>query len=250
MNGGPKATETPRELRLSAAALVLANLVPLAGVLLWQWSVSSVVILYWFENVVIGAINVLRIIMLSPADGPLGPLATAVAAGDQTRAAVLSQILGQLGDTRVLHGLKLFIVPFFIIHYFGFCAGHGVFVFSMFGDGDGYFTALPGFDLVGVLGRAIEIFSTPLAMAAAALVLSHVFSFVQNYVFGGEFRRLDLRRLMIMPYGRIVALHIAILVGGFTTMMLGEPVWLVVILVAGKIAVDLKMHLAEHAKAR
>ena len=51
----------------AAVALVLANLVPLAGVLLWEWSVSSVVILYWFENVVIGVVNVLRMTMASPA---------------------------------------------------------------------------------------------------------------------------------------------------------------------------------------
>ena len=30
-------SETPRQLRLSAVALVLANSIPLAGVLLWQF---------------------------------------------------------------------------------------------------------------------------------------------------------------------------------------------------------------------
>jgi hypothetical protein len=61
-------SDLTKRLRLSAIALVLANLAPLAGVLVWQWSVSSIVILYWFENVVIGVINVLRMTMLSPTD--------------------------------------------------------------------------------------------------------------------------------------------------------------------------------------
>ncbi|MGI9247995.1 MAG: DUF6498-containing protein, partial [Woeseiaceae bacterium] len=47
-------------LRPSSIALVLANLVPLAGVLLFDWQVFDVLMLYWAENVIIGVINVLR----------------------------------------------------------------------------------------------------------------------------------------------------------------------------------------------
>lgn len=137
----------------------------------------------------------------------------------------------------------------FLVHYFGFCAGHGVFVFSMFGDSDGYFGETSGIDFFGTLGRAIEIFATPLALAATALVVSHAFSFVHNYIIGGEFRRLDPVRLMFMPYSRIVVLHIVIIAGGFVTMIFDEPIWLVVILVAVKIGVDLKLHLREHQRA-
>jgi hypothetical protein len=234
--------------------LLLANAVPLAGVLFWGWSVSSVVILYWFENIVIGLVNVARMITFTPSNGAI---MTALAGAGETRAAevnqamsqAMSQAMGQLGGTRIIHGFKLFLIPFFILHYFGFCAGHGVFVFSMFGDADGYFGESSGIDLLGTLGRAIEIFWTPLGLAAAVLLLSHVFSFVQNYLIGGEYRRMDLKRLMVMPYGRIIALHITIIAGGFVTMMLGEPVWLVLILVAVKTAVDLKMHLKEHRRA-
>lgn len=243
-------SETPRQLRLSAVALVLANLVPLAGVLLWEWSVSSVVILYWFENVVIGVINVLRMLTASPTSLDLLALAKQRAGDDKAKLAVLDQTLSRMNTPAIRHGFKLFIVPFFIVHYFGFCAAHGVFVFSMFGDGDGYFGDTSGMNPFGALGRAVWIFSTPLAVAAGALALSHAFSFVQNYLIGGEYQRLNARRLMIMPYGRIIALHITIIFGGFATMALGEPLWVLVILVAVKTAVDLKMHLAEHRKAR
>lgn len=241
---------TAGRLRPSAVALVLANTVPLAGVLLWQWSISSVVILYWFENVVIGVLNVARMIALSPSRAGL---AAAIAGGNEARAAVVEEAtrraFGQIGGSSVVHGLKFFLVPFFTLHYFMFCAGHGVFVFSMFGDEDGYFSDVSGIDFLGSLGRAIEIFSTPLALAAAALLLSHAFSFVQNYLIGGEFRRLDLKRLMVMPYGRIIALHITIIAGGFLTMLAGEPLWMLLILVAVKTLVDYRMHLKEHGAA-
>lgn len=239
----------PRQLRLSAATLILANVVPLAGVLLWQWSVSSVVILYWFENVVIGVINVLRMLFASPESMDLRTLAPTRVDLTSTQAAQVNEALQRFDSPALRIGFKLFLVPFFVVHYFAFCSGHGIFVFSMFGDQDGYFGELPGMNPLGALARAFEIFWTPLALAAAALALSHAFSFVQNYLLGGEYRRLDLRRLMIMPYGRIVALHITIILGGFATLMLGEPIWVIVILVVAKTAVDLKMHVNEHRKA-
>lgn len=240
---------TPKQLRFSAAALVLANLVPLAGVLIWQWSVSSVVILYWFENVVIGLVNVLRMALASPASLDLVALARERAGNDEAKLAAIEQAFGRMSLSKIQHGLKLFIIPFFIVHYFGFCAGHGVFVFSMFGDTDGYFGDSPGMNPFGAISRAIAIFSTPLAVAAGALALSHAFSFVQNYLIGGEYQRMNVRRLMVMPYGRIIALHLTIIFGGIATMALGEPLWIVVILVTVKIAVDLKMHLVEHHRA-
>jgi hypothetical protein len=245
-----QAVDLPQQLRLSAVALVLANLVPLAGVLLWQWSVSSVVILYWFENVIIGIVNVLRMLLVSPESLDLRAMTPTKIDLTSTQAAQVNEALQRFNTPALRTGFKLFIVPFFIVHYFAFCSGHGIFVFSMFGDQDGYFSQLSGLNPLGALVRAFEIFSTPLALAAAALALSHAFSFVQNYLIGGEYRRLDLRRLMIMPYGRIVALHITIIFGGIATMMLGEPIWVLVILVVAKIAVDLKLHVAEHRKAK
>lgn len=204
-------------LKLSSASLLGANLVPLAGVLYLGWSVSSVIILYWFENIVIGVINVARMIAAP-------------------------------GDRMVGQGLKFVLIPFFIFHYFFFCAGHGVFVFSMFPDQDGYFAPPSGFELIGTLYRALEIFATPLAFAALVLAASHVLSFVLNFLGGREYERVDLKQIMMLPYGRIVVLHLTIIFGGFATMALGQPVWLIIIMVGVKVAVDLKMHLREHSK--
>jgi hypothetical protein len=235
----------PRRLKLSAPALLAANLVPLAGVIFLQWSVSSVIILYWFENVVLGVINVIRMIACSPAEGSI---AVAVGAGEQ-QTAVLEAAFANVTPRAFAHAIKLFLIPFFMLHYFMFCAGHGVFVFSLFPDESGYFAATEGLGLFSSLGRAVEIFSTPLALAAVALALSHGISFLVNFVGGREYQRLDLRQLMMLPYSRIVVLHLTIIFGGFVTMALGEPVWVVVILVLIKTGVDLKMHLKEHVRA-
>src|SRR6266545_3594202 len=50
----------------SLAALVLANAVPLLGVLFLGWTVFPLVLLYWLENVVVGGFNVAKLLMAQP----------------------------------------------------------------------------------------------------------------------------------------------------------------------------------------
>ena len=52
----------PLPRNASLLLLIAANLLPVAGVLLWGWSIFEIVSLYWFENVVIGVINILKIL--------------------------------------------------------------------------------------------------------------------------------------------------------------------------------------------
>ena len=40
--------------RASSLVLILANLIPVIGVLLYEWDVLSILLLYWAESVVIG----------------------------------------------------------------------------------------------------------------------------------------------------------------------------------------------------
>jgi hypothetical protein len=80
------------------------------------------------------------------------------------------------------------------------------------------------------------------------LWVSHGISFIHNYLIGGEFRRTKLSTLMSQPYGRIVVLHLTILIGGALMMALNSPTVGLVLLVLLKIALDLRAHLKERAK--
>jgi hypothetical protein len=51
---------------------------------------------------------------------------------------------------------------------------------------------------------------------------------------------------MMKPYGRVVVLHLAILLGGAAATVLGSPLWALLALLGVKIGVDLKAHLEEH----
>ena len=84
--------------------------------------------------------------------------------------------------------------------------------------------------------------------AVLALTASHLVSFIFNFIIKGEYRRTVVPQLMFAPYGRIVVLHIAILGGAFAIQALGSPIVLLIILIIGKIAIDLGLHFRSHRK--
>jgi hypothetical protein len=202
--------------RPSAIVLIVANLVPLFGVLFLGWRVFDVIILYWAENVVIGVINVLRMIACRPGLG----LAQLTQEGSEP----------DLSDTqrrmvaRAAGAARFIVIPFFIVHYGMFCFGHFTAVTSLF-DGE-----LP------------VSWRSPLWLGVAAIFVSHLVSYWTNFIGSGEYKRTDLRQLMKRPYGRIIALHIAVIAGGFVVTLLGNPLPALLVLIAVKITIDLKMH--------
>ena len=200
---------TDNELPPSAIVLLGANLVPLAGVVAFHWTVLSVLLLYWFENVVIGAFNVLKMAFASPKD-------------------LASDLI------------KVFLIPFFIVHYGMFAFVHGMIIMSFFGHA-GRFSPGPA-------AFAAALRDAGVGWGVVAIVVSHGFSFFQNYWMSGEYRNASPQVLMAQPYARVVVLHVAILIGGFGAVAMGSPVVALVVLVALKTAIDLKAHLAERRK--
>ena len=59
------------EKPVSAWILLAANLVPVAGVLLWDWSVFALIALFWMENVIVGVFFALRMLCADPRDPAL-----------------------------------------------------------------------------------------------------------------------------------------------------------------------------------
>jgi len=206
----------------SAPVLILANLIPLFGVIIWHWDAFSVVFLFWMENVVIGFFNVLKM------------LVTGAIGGDR----------GSPAMSMLRFAGSLFMACFFTFHYGMFTAVHGMFVVTLLGGGmngsGGFLTVLSG--------TLTHAFAGGLGLAILALFASHAFSFLFNFLWNREYSRVQLDELMSAPYGRIVVLHIAILFGGFVSMALGSPMGVLIILVVLKTALDLKFHLKEREK--
>ena len=99
-------------LRISIGSLILSNLIPLIGVLFFGWSVSTILILYWSENVIIGFYNIIKMALAK----------------------------GEVRSKQTYE--RLFLIGFFIVHFGIFTFGHAAFVFSFFGTDNPSFQSL------------------------------------------------------------------------------------------------------------
>lgn len=195
---------------LSSIVLVAANAIPVVGVFILGWNVFPILVLYWFENVVIGVMNVLRMLTAQPASG-------------------------------ITWAGKFFAIPFFCVHYGLFTFVHGTFVFALFGPHGQNPMLRPDLfrDVVRQYG---------LIWAVVTIATSHVVSFIWNYLRGGEYRNAPLNVLMMQPYARVMVMHIVVLGGAFLVAALHQPQWAVALLVVLKTMVDLGSHRAERGK--
>lgn len=200
-----------RSAPAAVALLITANLVPLLGVLFLGWDVASILILYWLENGIVGALNVVRILA---AQGP-----------DQN---------GQASTVA-----KVGLAAFFTVHYGIFWIGHGVFVFVLTSPVTG----------IGLPAPTAIVESEPsLLLAALALLTSHLASLLFNYFGKGEFRAVSPTSQMFLPYPRMVVLHLTIIFGAALVIGLGQPLLLLVLLVVFKTIADLGLHVLERGR--
>jgi len=212
---------------LPLLALLVSNAVPLFGVLYLKWDVFYIVLLYWAENLVIGFYNILKIALVR-----------------------VGHPIEHLG--------KLFMIPFFIIHYGGFAAGHGFFILAIFSKDKQVDSILDGETwpcflvfvqmLINVINHIIQIIPSEVKLAVLSLFASHGVSFVYNYLIKGEYTKASLKELMHKPYSRVFIMHITVLVGAFVMMALKSPAGVLVVLVILKTIIDVKLHFREHIR--
>ena len=194
---------------IDAALAVVSAAIIAYGVLVLRWPVFIVMALFWFENVVIGGLNVLRMLVSGIRMGPAG-------------------LVGACAMS-----------AFFTLHYGLFTAVHGTFVVMMFGVAELGREAMNGGLLPPVqrmLGHMIADRDGWLAMLAIVVVQG--VAFVRWSVETRE-RPTPLKELMGAPYGRVMILHVTLIACGFLVMSLKAPVLGAVLLVALKLVYDL-----------
>jgi len=204
--------------------MVIANLAPVAGVLILRWNVAAVIFLYWAENLIIGFYNILKTVFVPPSNPIVRPN-------------------------------KPVVIAFFCFHYGMFCLWHGLVLLTIFGAERGPGTPFPQ-ELPSGISWLGELFGTLLSpfwggqllWPFLALAVSHGISFVQNYFRNGERKRITLADLMLNPYRRVVILHVAILVAGVFVAALRSPLPLLLLFVLLKIGLDIHIHNQSHRR--
>lgn len=188
---------------------------PLAGVLLWGWSVGDVILLYWIENVIVGVMNVLRITTARPPG--------------TTKARLIASKLG--------------LVPFSSSTTGCSASCTGIFVASMFPGPDGRH--------VGLDARVTALLAHPWWFVSVVVIfMSHAISFARDDINRGEYRRVDLASLIHRPYGRIVVVHVFILGGGFAAEYWNSPLALLAAFVILKTTLELAVYQRERQALR
>ncbi len=67
-------------------------------------------------------------------------------------------------------------------------------------------------------------------------------SFAYNFLIRGERHEVTIKELMKAPYPRIMIMQLAVIVGGFLTEMIGQPLFMLTALIVIKPAIDLHLH--------
>jgi hypothetical protein len=208
--------------------LVVFNLVPLAGVLWLGWDLLLILALYWVENGVVGVINILKILR---AEGT---------APSSLRWTLNGRPISSFNSMN-----RVAVAGFFAMHYGLFWIVHGVFVFTLI-------PAIASDASLGPNGTIPAPLTGPnvdlgvLALGAIGLGISHAVSFWTNYLGRGEYKTLSPAQVMTQPYGRLVIMHLTILLGAVVSIFLGTPVGSLLVLIVGKTALDLAFHLRQH----
>jgi hypothetical protein len=268
----------------SIVALLVANAIPLVGVLFFGWSLLTILVIYWLENGIVGFWNVPRILLAQgsvvPSLPPLPDAAALAATGNPKAAADLQAAwqkardaqlqaslnstpdvgatpgrAGGFGAARIPTVGRAGLAAFFLVHYGIFWFVHGVFVFMlpMLLGSRGPFSGCGDPDLFGNLqgctGPFGQLLWSNVAIAGIALFISHGASFLFNYIGRAEYLTASPTRQMAAPYGRVVVLHLTILFGAFAVAILGAPIAALLLLVGLKTALDVGLHRREHRAA-
>jgi hypothetical protein len=177
---------------------VVGNIVPLVGVLYYAWDVATILCLSWLENSVVGLFAVwrIRLARLVPADT----------------------------DPHSLSPTK-----FFMIHYGGFTAAHGLFVSLVVASVLRPKTPADLFHAVGAMAPT-------LLLGCLALLWEHANSFYFGYVAPRAYERTAPDTEIFKPYPRLCALHFSLLIG---VVAFGSYQGIVLVLIALHLAIDL-----------
>ncbi len=196
----------PPQKDLSSWSLLAANLVALILALVLDWRLADLLLVYWFQSIVIGGSYVSRILNLEKFS--------------TKNFKINKRSVEPTPET------KRQVAGFFCIHFGFFHLGYLVFIFAganAFADAHG------------------PVLNFGLFFGCLAFLINHSYSY---FYFRDKDREGEpnIGTMMFTPYLRIIPMHLTIIFGG----MLGVEGLGLIIFMALKTASDILMHWVEH----
>ncbi len=202
---------TSRSIVPAWLVLIIANAIPIIGVVFFQWGVFPLVFLYWLENGVVCLVTVVKLVV-----------------GDFKRGRP--------------NWPKKWAIPLFVIIFVACMALHGLIVLLIFAsmgpDGKEGLAAIHH-----VLGQAVK---AGVLLSGVGLMVSHVWSLAKEYWPVRREQRMTVCDAIMAPYGRIMVLHLFITGAAWLVVNVGESILVLLLFVALKTIVDLITHAVGH----
>lgn len=191
----------------SVIVLLIANLVPVFGVVFFEWTFASVLYLYFFEIIIVGFYGVLHLWM-----APLKRFDTGEIEPRYSRRLVLKRIV--------------FTCTFAVV----------------FGAG---LLCIGGF--LSIVFPLFESDLKQLMPAIAALFVSHGVSYYLNFLGKAEYQYMSAREIFVKPFQRMMLPYMILAIISYPLLhLILNDVGPVLLFVFFKIVVDLNLHIWEH----
>ena len=192
--------------------VVASNAIPVIGVLLFGWSAFPLLVFYWIENVVVGAFNVLKIL-----------------------------ISGFTKSGAALYWAVPMAV-FFTLHYGIFCIVHGYVLIGMLTIAEITMTNVEpdshAFELLPRVMKAL-VEDQDLAWSVVGLIAIQLGAFILLWLWSGKWRESDPVRQVFEPYGRVIVLHLTLFFAAIPVVLIGQPQFAVFMLAVMKSGLEL-----------
>lgn len=206
-------TSAPAHTSARLLAIAAYTLLPLAGVLALGWDWREVIILYWLENLTLGAAMVIRLLRSRSDPGP-EPMII-----NDRRVAQTPQTIGWLAG-------------FFVLHYGLFTLVHGVFVFLI---AAGVFSGFATTTTSTTSTAATAAAETGLAgVDGPGILIIWIIAGIAQILIAAR-GPLPAQRgtaLMMSAYPRIIVLHLGVIGGAILIAESGWPPIAAVLLIA------------------
>jgi hypothetical protein len=179
----------------TALAGLAADLAPLWAVMVWGWGAAPLVLLYWLENLIIGAMTLPRMMVCS---------------------------VGKSGWPGLFSGA--WTCTFFVVHYGLFCLVHGSMLMTFLAGAPGsWSSSITVWQEVLILMRGALDQGLHMDWVFGLLIGAHLLAFFDDFLLQGRWRETSAAEQMAEPYGRVISLHIgAFIIAGALT-WLGDP---------------------------
>lgn len=193
------------KLSISNITLILANLVPLIGVLFLGWDGKGVFVIYILETVIIGILNVIKMTVVYLLNS-----------NRNEPGAVPGQTVTGWG-----------LIPFFIFHYYFFIFVQSVLFFAF----SGVWGPSGGPEPFHIFAQFSPYVLGGTSLAIISLTIANVFDLIEDFILSGKYRETSMSTLMFQPYKRIFLQQFVVILGGFIFMLSGSAVAVAVLFI-------------------